>query len=517
MVVGAIHRPDPHNQNRNWHMHVDVYDRPARWLEKHGCWDFAYATKDRWGRTHFPLRQNKVALLTRSPDGGHHRYYGRAMVKAERARLVAILNEVQSPEAPRYVVGTYKENGIVLTPTAKLGTKATALEEKGVITQRGIANAHIAFGDMFRAADRRRREDDRALDLRLKKLARESLMRRPLDLDGIKNAIEDLKRLYRRRQEQEEFEIGVLMARARADTVLRSLDSKGYQARITKRAATERIAMRQAAEDRLVDIAGAIPSAAERERRATALERAIRVRETAMDRLVESRRERAVYRYPLVGEAGLPAQSRGAVGVDRWTPKREARLCAWLDRHGADPHKLAFGQTGIVLGKAVPQAVRTLFQDLIDRPVVQERLAECHRNQALTISAVERAVAVSPVVSSGAAVKQDTTRNDAGADIVGVNLPPARYDRSLDRTDGPAETPTALAAQVFDDAISSAQVPTEGKGSDDRHRLPYLGERRISFNRVASNLGTPPPPCRRRGSGAAGFVRFAKVASALVV
>ena len=251
MVLGAIHRPDPHNQNRNWHMHVDVYDRPARWLEEHGCWDFAYATKDKWGRTHFPLRQNKVALLTRSPDGKHHRGYGKAVMKAERARLVAILNEVSAPEAPRYVVGTYKENGIALTPTAKLGTKASALEEKGVVTEAGVANAHIVFGDMFRAAQKRRHDNDKALDRRLKMLALESLSDRPLDLDGIKKAIGDLKRLYRRRKEQEQFEIGVLMARSRADTVLRSLNSKGYQARTTKRAATERTAMCQAAEERL--------------------------------------------------------------------------------------------------------------------------------------------------------------------------------------------------------------------------------------------------------------------------
>ncbi|MBA2933057.1 MobA/MobL family protein [Sphingomonas sp. CGMCC 1.13654] len=496
MVLGAIHRPDPHNQNRNWHMHADVYDRPARWLEEHGCWDFAYATKDRWGRTHFPLRQNKVALLTRSADGQHHRGYGKALMKAERARLVAILNEVSAPESPRYVVGTYKENGIALTPTKKLGTRASALEEKGIVTAAGIANAHTVFYDLFRAVEKRRRDDDRALDRRLKKLALESLSDRPLDLDAIRVAIDGLKILHRRRQELEEFEIGVLMARSRADTVLRSLDAKGYQARITKRASAERIAMRQAAEDRLADIARAIPSPVERKRRTVALERAIRVCETEIERLIDRPSVRAAHRYRMSDPTRSAGMSHSAVDASKWTPVREARLRAWLDLHGADPNMFVFGHDGIVLGNAVPRAVRTLFQDLIHRPLVQERLAECHRAQTRPTGAVDRSVAniITPPPSHGAQSfdrkieetfrpnpKRSGTNAEAAArkglashpDLAEVDAQPNLTGTQAADASGEA-SPTTRKENLRDRSVSNDATMPSPPRKADRHRGPGI-------------------------------------------
>ena len=59
MAVGVIHQPDPHADARNFHFHVDAYDRPAKWLEEHACWDFEYTVR-RNGKRTFPLRQRKV-------------------------------------------------------------------------------------------------------------------------------------------------------------------------------------------------------------------------------------------------------------------------------------------------------------------------------------------------------------------------------------------------------------------------------------------------------------------------
>ncbi|KAK0357820.1 hypothetical protein LTR94_037871, partial [Friedmanniomyces endolithicus] len=58
MVVGAIHQPDRHNDRRNFHIHVDAVDRPAEWLDAHGCWDFEYVER-RNGKVTHPKRQNK--------------------------------------------------------------------------------------------------------------------------------------------------------------------------------------------------------------------------------------------------------------------------------------------------------------------------------------------------------------------------------------------------------------------------------------------------------------------------
>ena len=36
MAVGVIHQPDQHGDKRNFHIHVDAYDRPAKWMDEEG-------------------------------------------------------------------------------------------------------------------------------------------------------------------------------------------------------------------------------------------------------------------------------------------------------------------------------------------------------------------------------------------------------------------------------------------------------------------------------------------------
>ena len=162
--------------------------------------------------------------------------------------------------------------------------------------------------------------------------------------------------------------------------------------------------------------------------------------------MINRPQERIAYRYR-VGNSGRAAgTSLAADHTDKWTPVREARLCAWLDRHGTNPDMLAFRHDGIALGGAVQRAVRTLFQDLIHRPLIQERLAECHRARTLASGAIDR-----PVAST-----------------VTAALPHGA--QSLARTDRPADTSMPSAEQIFDSMISVESVRADSNKGDGQYQ-----------------------------------------------
>lgn len=167
MYTAVIHPPDAHNDKRNYHLHVAAYDRPCRYLEEHGCWDFDYAVRveGQHDRVTFPLRQNKVASLTRPENKSEHRKHGAAVLTELRATFAELCNdELRKLNINRlFDHRSYAVMGIKQQPGKHLGTKAASLEAIGVPTSVGIDNAEKSWQGAFdRVAEAHRvRQDPR--------------------------------------------------------------------------------------------------------------------------------------------------------------------------------------------------------------------------------------------------------------------------------------------------------------------------------------------------------------------
>lgn len=95
MVVGVIHQPDPHGDKRNFHIHIDAYDRPAKWMEAHGKWDFEVVVRKN-GKDTRPYRQNKVSYRPQPDVNGTCAKFNTAELM--RSRFIDIVNDVMGVE-----------------------------------------------------------------------------------------------------------------------------------------------------------------------------------------------------------------------------------------------------------------------------------------------------------------------------------------------------------------------------------------------------------------------------------
>lgn len=145
-----IHQPDQHGDKRNFHIHVDAYDRPAKWLDEEGKWDFEVVERKN-GKNTRPYRQNKVSYRAEPGNNGKRAKVDTAELM--RGRFIDIVNAVMGEE--RYLHGTYKENGIALTPLEHMGNRATGHERRGVATEVGTRNARRIVSDELAACDRK--------------------------------------------------------------------------------------------------------------------------------------------------------------------------------------------------------------------------------------------------------------------------------------------------------------------------------------------------------------------------
>merc|ERR1711893_455140 len=147
MFVAAIHQPDRTNDKRNYHIHVDLYDRPAKWLDDHGLWDFEYKVR-RNGKDTYPLRQNKVR-------------YSQPPARLFRERYIEIVEGIRNrrEHVAKFLMGTYTDNGIDLTPLDHMGPRAIGLEKRGVVTAVGTENARRIISDEIRHAEKRARTE----------------------------------------------------------------------------------------------------------------------------------------------------------------------------------------------------------------------------------------------------------------------------------------------------------------------------------------------------------------------
>ena len=118
--MGAVHRPDAHSDQRNYHLHLIYHDRPA------------YEQPD--GSLRF--------LAVKCP-----RCRDRDFIPDLRKRYAALVNEEfeRAGLDRRWDPRRYDQMGIAKQPGEHLGVKAAALERKGIATNIGSRNAAREF------------------------------------------------------------------------------------------------------------------------------------------------------------------------------------------------------------------------------------------------------------------------------------------------------------------------------------------------------------------------------------
>lgn len=168
MYEAVVHAPDAHNDRRNFHLHVVAYDRPAKYLEEFGKWDFEIVEKAKGqSRTTFPHRQKKVAAFSRASDGSDHRAFSRDLIKSLRKEFADLANlELASVGLSRRLdPRTYQAMGIQREATEHLGTRCAPLEAAGVPTATGIRNAEKVWSGALQDSHARHEaaKRDRAL------------------------------------------------------------------------------------------------------------------------------------------------------------------------------------------------------------------------------------------------------------------------------------------------------------------------------------------------------------------
>jgi len=171
MFTIAIHMPDGHNDGRNRHLHLIFHDRPAKWLEDKGCWDFDYEVpKPGQRRTYFPERQPKIRLVSAATDwaADDAKKNFPAMLRAGWATLCNRELELAGATL-RFDPRSYKQLGLDCLPGEHLGSKATMLELRGIPTETGISNAEKRWNAKI--------QSDRAL-LNARQAARQELIDR---------------------------------------------------------------------------------------------------------------------------------------------------------------------------------------------------------------------------------------------------------------------------------------------------------------------------------------------------
>lgn len=152
MYTAAIHKPDPHGDQRNFHVHIDAHDRPAQWLPEFGQWDFEVAeTFNHRGetRTRYPHRQNKIPEVTRTfPEGKQPAHFNEEIAGAKfLPHLRKVWADINNKVLERRSVGrtidprSNAQLNFDRVPAIHLGTKASALERAGVPTIIGRYNS----------------------------------------------------------------------------------------------------------------------------------------------------------------------------------------------------------------------------------------------------------------------------------------------------------------------------------------------------------------------------------------
>jgi len=384
MVIGAIHQPDQHNDRRNFHIHVDGYDRPARWLDDHGCWDFEYVER-RNGKNIRPFAQSKVRYDAGIGTDG----MGRPDVAGlMRRRFISIVNQVvgDRPDIVRYLHGTYADYGIAMTPLEHMGNRATGLEHRGIVTEVGSRNARKIVADEAAACEARAAAAEAALE---KEVAfSRSALEHDCDALAALDRCERLeRRLIRRRLQAELADVVVAMARSRADAVIRTLTPEPGRA-VKKRVGDDDL--RAAALEHLAWVERHSPSLAERdaERRALAQAEARVAAEWYVVQAVTQQASQDLTRKPAMTYHPRVRVKQPATPMpSRYDDRKRERLHAWLVKHAADPALLVIEGDAVRLGQRVPVAIDTLMRLFsAERPIQRILLVERARRKTAMLA-----------------------------------------------------------------------------------------------------------------------------------
>lgn len=398
MYAAAIHRPDPHNEQSNIHAHVDAYDRPCVWLDDHGCWDFEYRERKRNGKWTYPYRQNKISVARGEADGPSGRSVASAYYKGLRADYVAIANDVIDGREgnPRYVTGTYRQNGIRLTPLEHLGNRTITSEKRGVVTPAGTRNALTLFGDRLRQV---------RFDLTIAR--RELHARARATIAAAKTAsAQRATREWRREGAAALFrgaqaavmEIAGSLLRSRAEAVIAHQRGED-QAPARRKREQESVAEARAW---IAEVDALMPQPHDRNAEARIVARHHAAAASARDRAASHDRNALpnfTYRARFSHDVSVDADYRDAT---------RGRLFDWLDRNAPDQAALILTDGEASTGPGVPKAIDRLFRLFIADRAVQERL---HREK---LSRQLRAIVADPGLAGAVDTK---TQRSSDSDV----------------------------------------------------------------------------------------------------
>nr|WP_314470593.1 MobA/MobL family protein [uncultured Sphingomonas sp.] len=443
MVIGAIHQPDRHNDRRNFHLHVDGLDRPAEWLDEHGCWDFEYVERRNGKDTH-PYRQNKVRYDV--PPAG-----------VLRERFITIVNEVVGDRADvvRYLHGTYADNGIGLTPLDHMGNRAIGLESRGIETEVGSRNARRIFADEAAACEKRANEAEAALASELALIR--TIVANDLAAIAAVDHYERLeRRLIRRRLQRELADVVITMARSRAETVVHTLTPTPGRPVTPREGDAELLAGAQA---HLGWVERNSPTPEDREA-ARRVEEALAARATDQWAIVQSATAR-LGQAPAKGAVVYVPRHHApaaAIAASQFDGQKRDRLHAWLRKHAGDGDLLIFETGEARLGRAVPKAIDTLMRQFAHEPRFQRLLLAERQRRA---DRVKMGGVGSPTVTRPHQATGAISLRPPGAAVQSLPVPESNTTMSAPTVSPPASArpaPAALPTSVLRAHLAARQA-----------------------------------------------------------
>lgn len=468
MAVGAIHMPDPQGDKRNHHLHIDAYDRPARWIDEAGAWDFEIEVRKN-GKTTFPYRQPKVSYRAKPDASGKIAKVNTA--KMMRERFIDIVNTVM--DAPVYAHGTYDQNGVALTPLAHMGGRAIALEQRGQSTQVGDRNAATIVEDDLNACHSRAEHARYQLQQKLDVI-------RPL-IEGRTDASEAAlrfevlnDRLIQRRLDIELTDVVVTTSRSRADTVIAALTPQPGR---LIRPRTGDAALLAAAHRHVAWVERHSPSDDERraEERETARIKAKidQAWDVIHEAIADERPSNVPIRY-------IPQRSTSNAASSPHPAYENAvrgRLRKWLARNGCDPSKLVLTGDTATLGPNVPRAIDTNLirfshEDEFQHWLLRERTRRADEE----VAKVRRKRIENAAAQRRAMVTRREADRTADLNLLPVTVDPANRETSMGeerRAIVPSDVaarPTGAATDVPSDKVQGdggLPVPPKTTGLDD--------------------------------------------------
>ena len=372
MAVGVIHQPDPHGDKRNFHIHIDAYDRPAKWMEDHGKWDFEVVVRKN-GKDTRPYRQNKVSYRAQPDANGKCAEVDTAILM--RSRFIDIVNDVMGME--RYLHGTYKANGIDLTPLEHMGNRAIAHERRGQATGVGSRNARRIVGDELAACETKARSATIALEREMALI----LLTIGTDADALTAARRyerATRRLIQRRFDMEVADVRVAAARSRAEAVIATLEPE--PGRRLKPRPDDR-ALLEAAHAHLEWVARHSPSDGERAAERKRIARIEAELRSAWDEIAPAI-GRKTSNDPAITFVSMRSAPRPPSSHPDYEEQVRGRLRQWLRRHGRDEGRLVFVDDTVRLAPGVPMAIDGLMRHFAAEEEFQNWLRDERKRRA---------------------------------------------------------------------------------------------------------------------------------------